>query len=409
MKATAPLFLLLTGVLSAAPPSNYGEDVAFLRKHTRVIELRIDNAAVAIAPAYQGRVMTSTATGNSGYGFGWLNYKLIEQGVLPPDQAKGKLEEHIYVFGGEERFWLGPEGGQFGIFFPKGAAFDFASWKTPAPLDTEPFEDRYRQPTGVAFNRDFTVSNQSGTEFKVGVQRIIKILSAGEIADKLGPIPAGAKAVAYTTMNTLTNKGDQPWTKDSGLLSIWLLGMYKPTPGTVVAIPVKEGDDAKLGPQVNDDYFGKVPADRLKVKDNVIYFKGDGTFRSKIGVPPLRSLGVAGSYSPEAKALTLTIYKQTEGVTDYVNSAWAVQEKPFGGDAVNSYNDGSPEPGKPPLGPFYELETSSPAAALAPGASITHTQTTIHLTGDPAALDAVAKKHLRATTREITGTFKKAE
>lgn len=30
-------------------------------------------------------------------------------------------------------------------------------------------------------------------------------------------------------------------------------------------------------------------------------------------------------------------------------------------------------------------------------------------TGDPAALDAVAKKHLRATTRQITGTFKKAE
>ena len=67
-------------------------------------------------------MMTSTATGNSGYGFGWLNHKLIEQGVLPPAEAKGKLEEHIYVFGGEERFWLGPEGGQFGIFFPKGAA-----------------------------------------------------------------------------------------------------------------------------------------------------------------------------------------------------------------------------------------------------------------------------------------------
>ena len=370
---------------------------------------RIVEKAVAIAPAYQGRVMTSTATGNSGYGFGWLNHKLIEQGVLPPAEAKGKLEEHIYVFGGEERFWLGPEGGQFGIFFPKGAAFDFASWKTPAPLDTEPFVDRYQQPTGVAFNRDFTVSNQSGTEFKVGVQRIIKILSAGEIADKLGPIPAGAKAVAYTTMNTLTNKGDHAWTKDNGLLSIWLLGMYKPTPGTVVAIPVKEGDDAKLGPQVNDDYFGKVPADRLKVRDNVIYFKGDGTFRSKIGVPPLRSTGVAGSYSPEAKALTLTIYKQPEGVTDYVNSAWAVQEKPLGGDAINSYNDGSPEPGKPPLGPFYELESSSPAAALAPGASISHTQTTIHLTGDPAVLDAVAKKHLRATTKEISGAFGKAE
>lgn len=409
MKTTAPLFLLFTGYLSAAPPSNYGEDVAFLRKHTRVIELKLGDAAVAIAPAYQGRVMTSTATGNSGYGFGWLNHKLIEQGVLPPAEAKGKLEEHIYVFGGEERFWLGPEGGQFGIFFPKGAAFDFSSWKTPAPLDTEPFEVAPESPESVVFSRDFTVSNQSGTEFKVGVRRIIKLLAPGDLAEFVGREISGANVVGYATINVLTNKGDHAWTKDSGLLSIWLLGMYKPTPGTVVAIPVKEGDDAKLGPQVNDDYFGKVPADRLKVKDNVIYFKGDGTFRSKIGVPPLRSTGVAGSYSPEAKALTLTMYEQPEGVTDYVNSAWAVQEKPFGGDAINSYNDGSPEPGKPPLGPFYELESSSPAAALAPGASISHTQTTIHLTGDPAVLDAVAKKHLRATTKEISGAFGKAE
>ena len=407
MKTTASLFLLFTGFLSAAPPSNYGEDLAFLRKHTRIIELKLGDAAVAIAPAYQGRVMTSTATGNSGYGFGWLNYKLIEQGVLPPADAEGKLEEHIYVFGGEERFWLGPEGGQFGIFFPKGAAFDFASWKTPAPLDTEPFEVALETSESVVFSRDFKVSNQSGTEFKVGVRRIIKVMSPGLIDEFIGTDITGAKAVAYTTINVLTNKGDKAWNKDSGLLSIWLLGMYKPSPGTVVAIPVKEGDDAKLGPQVNDDYFGKVPADRLKVKDNVIYFKGDGTFRSKIGVPPLRSTGVAGSYSPEAKALTLTMYEQPEGVTDYVNSAWAVQEKPFGGDAINSYNDGAPEPGKPPLGPFYELETSTPAAALAPGASITHTQITIHLTGDPAVLDAIAKKHLHATTTEISGAFGK--
>jgi hypothetical protein len=26
---------------------------------------------------------------------------------------------HINVFGGEDRFWLGPEGGQFSIFFAK--------------------------------------------------------------------------------------------------------------------------------------------------------------------------------------------------------------------------------------------------------------------------------------------------
>jgi hypothetical protein len=77
--------------------------------------------------------------------------------------------------------------------------------------------------------------------------------------------------------------------------------------------------------------------------------------------------------------------------TDYVNSMWTQQEHPYSGDVVNSYNDGPPEPGKPSLGPFYELETSSPAAALAPGASITHVHRTVHITGDPSALDAIAQ------------------
>ena len=91
-------------------PSNFGEDVAFLKKHTDAIVLRRGDAAVAVAPAYQGRVMTSTATGDGGNSYGWLNYKLIAKGVVPPEEAKGTLESKIHVFGGEERFWLGPEG-----------------------------------------------------------------------------------------------------------------------------------------------------------------------------------------------------------------------------------------------------------------------------------------------------------
>ena len=72
---------------------------------------------------------------------------------------------------------------------------------------------------------------------------------------------------------------------------------------------------------------------------------------------------------------------------------------------INSYNDGSPEPGKPPLGPFYELETSSPAAALKPAESITHRQTTIHLSGDAEALDAVANKQLHTSLKTLKTVF----
>jgi len=84
---------------------------------------------------------------------------------------------------------------------------------------------------------------------------------------------------------------------------------------------------------------------------------------------------------------------------------WEVQKEPFAGDVVNSYNDGPPAPGAKPLGPFYELETSSPAAALPAGASLVHRHRTIHLTGDRAVLDTIASKALGVSLDVITSAL----
>src|SRR5690606_10218443 len=125
--------------------------------------------------------------------------------------------------------------------------------------------------------------------------------------------------------------------------------------------------------------FGKVPADRLKVKEDVLYLSADGKHRSKIGLPPRRAKDVAGSFDAERDILTIVKYSQPGAeVTDYVNSMWELQDEPFSGDTVNAYNDGPPEPGAAPLGPFYELETSSPALALEPGESGEHVSETYH-------------------------------
>ncbi|MBT3276090.1 MAG: hypothetical protein HN368_23280 [Spirochaetales bacterium] len=88
-----------------------------------------------------------------------------------------------------------------------------------------------------------------------------------------------------------------------------------------------------------------------------------------------------------------------------MNSMLEIQKYPFSGDVVNSYNDGPPEPGKEPLGPFYELETSSPAAALQPGQSIQHGQSSIHLRGAVDQLDVIAKMTLGVTLNDITSAF----
>lgn len=393
----------------ASDPSTYGGDVGFLKKHTPVIELKDGDAAVALAPAFQGRVMTSTAGGADGSSFGWLNYNLVRQGILSKEAAAGRLESHIYVFGGEERLWVGPEGGQYGIFFPPGAKFDFAFWKTPPALDTEPFGVVSHSAKEAVFAKTFSVTNRAGTVFDLEARRAVRLLDRKEISARLGTgLPDGVKVVGYETTNTITNRGKEAWVPEKGLLSIWMLGMYKPSPATVMAIPFREGAEAKLGPVVNDAYFGKIPSARLKVDNGVVFFKGDGGQRGKIGIPPRRSLGVAGSYSPDMKALTIVLTSPAKGNARYVNSMWENQKAPYAGDAINAYNDGSPAPGQPPLGPFYELETSSPAAALRPGKSLTHRQTTIHLVGEKSALDPVAKAKLRTGISGIEGAFSTA-
>jgi len=89
----------------------------------------------------------------------------------------------------------------------------------------------------------------------------------------------------------------------------------------------------------------------------------------------------------------------------YVNSLWKLQDDPYRGDVVNSYNDGPPQPGAQQLGQFFELESSSPALALAPGQSFTHTHSTVHLVGEHKALDMFARNVLGASLSEIERAF----
>jgi len=85
---------------------------------------------------------------------------------------------------------------------------------------------------------------------------------------------------------------------------------------------------------------------------------------------------------------------------------WEMQADPYDGDELNAYNDGPPAPGLPPLGPFYELETSSPGGELAPGDTLRHVSRTLHLRGDREALDRVARGVLGIGLDEIEAAFR---
>ena len=86
---------------------SYGYDAAFLQAHgIEFLELQSPDgeAKVMVVPSLQGRVMTSTAGGDGGNSFGWINYRFLEA---------GEWNTQFNPVGGEERFWIGPEGGAF--------------------------------------------------------------------------------------------------------------------------------------------------------------------------------------------------------------------------------------------------------------------------------------------------------
>ncbi|MEN9884458.1 MAG: hypothetical protein RLZZ420_1675 [Bacteroidota bacterium] len=361
----------------------FAYDVDFLKQyHPDLIELGEGDARLVVLPAYQGRIMTSTAEGDSGLSFGWINHELI---------ASGKFTDHFSAFGGEERFWLGPEGGQFSVYFKKGKDFVFDNWKVPEEIDTRPFDLVRADNSSAVFVKHMQLENYSGTVFNLKVDRTIRLLDDSTINAHLHLLPAGVKAVAFESENVLTNEGKTAWDKTSGMLSIWILSMMNASDSTTIFMPYKQGDSTQLGKIVTDDYFGKVPASRLMVGDGLIRFKADGHYRSKIGLSPRRALPIAASYDAANGVLTLAQYT-LGGSTEYVNSLWEMQQDPFSGDAVNAYNDG-PIDGKQ-MGNFYEIESSSPAAALTPGQSLTHVHRTFHIKGNPEQLNLVVMKLL---------------
>lgn len=371
----------------------FGYDIDFLQRHyDDLVVLQNGSASIIVSPELQGRVMTSTANGTDGQSFGWINYDLI---------ASGKQMEHFNPLGGEERFWLGPEGGQFSIYFKPDTPFEFDHWYVPKELDTESFNLLARDSLTAHFEKKMRLTNYSKTVFDLKVDRKIQLLDQSEISGNLDiDLPMGISMVGFESENRVTNTGRNIWDKKSGMLSIWILSMLNSTDKTTVIVPFRTGDESQLGRIVTDDYFGKIPEERLTVGDSVLFFKADGAERGKIGLSPSRALPVAGSYDRENKVLTISKFTLPKERTEYVNSLWKLQEYPFAGDAVNAYNDGPLEDGSQ-LGPFYELESSSPAAGLKPDESIIHIHQTYHFEGDKKSLDQIAKRVFGVSLNQI--------
>lgn len=358
--------------LDVPAAGTYGYDFHFLKKfESGLVELNSADrrSRVLVSPKYQGRVMTSTALGAGGASFGWINHELI---------GTGTFKNQFNPVGGEERFWLGPEGGPFALYFKKGDPFDIAHWQVPAILDTITYNVIKVADDKVDMAQNGSITNYHGFRFDFQIERSVQLMGKSAIQQRLHiEIPAAIDLVGYETVNSIRNAGDKQWLKESGLLSIWLLGMFPPSDSSTVIIPFSSINGTKQG--ITDNYFGKIPEGRLRIEDDVIYFNCDGKWRSKIGLSPAIAQNIAAAVDLKNNILHV-VYLNVDRQGAYVNSLWEDQKNPYGGDVINAYNDGPLADGKQ-LGPFFEIESSSAAKELMPGEKQEYRQMTCHFQG----------------------------
>ena len=384
-----------------ANPATFEEDVNFLKKHYPVDVLQNeDGAKVACVAALQGRTMTSTATGDSGQSYGYINYGAFEKGLTDPQ---------INLVGGEDRIWISPEGGQFSVFFDPGVEMSFANWRTPPCIDSETYEVVERTDQSVTYQMSTALTNTSGFTFELELQRIISLQTKADLEKSLSiSLGDDIEFVSHQSSNKITNVSQTPWVAETGLIGIWTICMSPTSDNAVMIVPFLPGDEAKLGKIVTADYFGKLEDDRLTVSEelNLIFLRGDGDFRSKLGISFARARTPIGSWNPATETLTIVDYDlPSEAPDGYTNNLWEVQDEPFAGDVVNAYNDGPNDSGTQ-FGKFYELETVGPALALAPGESGSHAARTTRLSGSRKALDKIALAVFGASLSQIESGLK---
>ena len=377
---------------------SFGYDLAFLKQKDNSLIVLSSNdgkAQIIVSPKYQGKVFTGTANGLQGDSFGFVNYKALDSEVI---------DEHMNGYGGENRFWLGPEGGKFSVYFAPGAEQTYANWHTPKPIDIEPWDVVASDNGKAVMKKEMQVTNYQGARFKLNVNRSISLIAPAEVGRMLGiTVNPELNMVAYQTDNTITNLNDFEWTTETGTICIWILDMFNPAPDAVTVIPFNEGDEALLGKIVTSDYFGEIPADRLKIEGNIIYLKTDGKFRSKVGLNAKRAKSIAGNYDPDSKRLTITTFDVDKEAV-YLNQEWNPDKDPLTGDALNAYNDGPLDDGSI-MGPFLELESVSPAAFLKPAQSLSHRHTVFHFSGEEQDLNPIAEKLLGVSIKTIKSAF----
>ncbi|RKR15349.1 hypothetical protein CLV91_1434 [Maribacter vaceletii] len=368
------------------PISTFGEDLEVINSVISPVILKDRERQIVVSSEFQGRIFTSTSQGLGGTSYGWFNKNILLSDSVLVNRSK---------IGGEGRIWFGPDQGPNTIFFKIDEKTGEKLHAAPKDLNTLSFNILAQSSGSVKLGNKLHIENLKGFHFNIEVERKIELLKEDYVSNFLSnSFSNNLSYVAYKTNTKMTNVGEQDWSKETGLLSLWDLGCYHPTPKTTVIIPLKENvDNATV-------YFTEIDSTRIVVKDKVLYYKADANYLNKIGTLPEYTLPYFGSYSPELNSLTIVKFSFNSLDKEYVNAHPVNVENQYRGDVINVFNDGKwGEVG--PFGPFYELETSSPAKELKVGESVSHFQEVYHFKGSKKELNKISISVLGVSIKDI--------
>src|SRR4030095_8612034 len=106
------------------------------------------------------------------------------------------------------------------------------------PIDWDAWDIVGQSATEVRFRKPMTLVNYSTTQMTVDVDRTVRLLSNDDVARLLGVSPGSAvRTVAFESSNMVTNAGTAEWKPETGLVSVWILGMFNPSADTTIALP----------------------------------------------------------------------------------------------------------------------------------------------------------------------------
>jgi len=305
----------------------------FENKKIKYHKLSGPGGSLIIAPEKGARICSAAIDGENCF---WIN--------------KDKVLANDWNFGGQ-RSWIAPETGKKGMF----ADETWSCWQCPPAIDPGNYVTESADSAKCTCRSRFSIQTNDKTVYELSLSRSV------QVADIQKKLPSGVGSLAIHFSHSLTNEGTSLIDKEIGLWSLIMLPNEKA--GTVI-VPLTKS----TGKCYRDNYFGRVPEDRINIADNLICMQVHGGIIYKIGVPPEASTGCIASIRPSRidNSLIMVIKKfsiSSKGV--YVDRP--LKEQHTNGDAIQSYNsEGSG------ADCFFEIECHAPAEKLAPGKTQTH-------------------------------------